>query len=85
MKKIGVCEGCGRELYVNESDLCKRCNREATRHISHEELDKRRAELAELAKSSAGKKAKSAPKKEEAAEGEEEAESKEEPKEEKKD
>jgi len=26
MKEVGVCDHCGRNVYVNSLDLCKRCN-----------------------------------------------------------
>ena len=29
MKKIGSCLNCGREVYTNELNLCKRCHKEA--------------------------------------------------------
>jgi hypothetical protein len=29
MKKIGSCLSCGREVYTNDLNLCKRCNRDA--------------------------------------------------------
>ncbi len=28
MKQIGLCQNCGRSLYVNDIDLCKRCHQE---------------------------------------------------------
>ena len=28
MKKIGTCLSCGREVYTNDMNLCKRCNKE---------------------------------------------------------
>jgi hypothetical protein len=27
MKKIGACLNCGREMYTNDYNLCKRCHR----------------------------------------------------------
>ena len=26
MKKTGICENCGREVYTNKLNLCKRCH-----------------------------------------------------------
>ncbi len=26
MKKIGICQNCGRSVYTNDIDLCKRCH-----------------------------------------------------------
>jgi hypothetical protein len=26
MKKVGTCQSCGREVYTNDIDLCKKCN-----------------------------------------------------------
>jgi rRNA maturation endonuclease Nob1 len=28
MKKVSRCFGCGRDIYTNENNLCKRCSRE---------------------------------------------------------
>ncbi|MBW2995673.1 hypothetical protein KY332_00060 [Candidatus Woesearchaeota archaeon] len=28
MKQVGLCQNCGREVYVNDIDLCKRCHQE---------------------------------------------------------
>jgi len=28
MKKVGLCDNCGRSMYTNEVNLCKRCNQE---------------------------------------------------------
>ena len=28
MKKIGQCQECGREVYTNDLNLCKRCHQE---------------------------------------------------------
>ena len=25
MKKVGICQNCGRNVYTNDIDLCKRC------------------------------------------------------------
>lgn len=27
-KKVGLCQECGRTMYTNDMDLCKRCNTE---------------------------------------------------------
>ena len=29
MKKIGACLSCGREVYTNDLNLCKRCHKDA--------------------------------------------------------
>ena len=28
MKKVGSCQNCGRNVYTNDIDLCKRCHNE---------------------------------------------------------
>ena len=28
MKKVGLCQNCGRSVYTNDIDLCKRCYNE---------------------------------------------------------
>ena len=28
MKKVGACENCGRTMYTNDLELCKKCNNE---------------------------------------------------------
>jgi len=28
MKKVGLCQSCGRNVYTNDIDLCKRCYNE---------------------------------------------------------
>ncbi len=38
MKQVGSCRNCGRSVYVNDIDLCKRCNQEVGLEIL-EKLD----------------------------------------------
>ncbi|MBD3354681.1 hypothetical protein GF361_01700 [Candidatus Woesearchaeota archaeon] len=38
MKQVGNCQNCGRSVYVNDIDLCKRCNQEVGLEIL-EKLD----------------------------------------------
>ena len=39
MKKIGVCLNCGREVYTNDINLCKRCHQEVGLDFIQEEVE----------------------------------------------
>lgn len=74
MKSFGKCRGCERRKLVNLMRLCKKCNKEAHKFISKEEMESILKEHAVLAKEKADtKKAKAdedAAKEEEASEEE---------------
>lgn len=69
MKSFGKCRGCHKRKLVNLMRLCKRCNKEAHKYISKEEMAAIMKEHATLSESRAARAEKKA-KAEEGAEGE---------------
>ena len=90
MKKVGVCQNCGRNIYTNDLDLCKRCNNlvgvEAAKEHEAEVGPEEEEKMPSLEGLDLGEDTKEEGKKEEKKEEpKEKEESKEESKEEKKD
>lgn len=51
MKKIGVCMECGREMYTNDINLCKRCFKEVGTEFIKEQEPEELLEQPEISES----------------------------------
>ena len=51
-KKIGICQECGRNVYTNDLDLCKRCNvevgAEVAAQVEEEEVEEEMPSMEDL-------------------------------------
>ena len=58
MKSFGKCRGCQRRKLVNLMRLCKKCNKEAHKHLTKAEVESILKEHAVMAKEKSVKKPK---------------------------